>query len=474
MTRALACMLALALLLLGPAWLAPQVAFAQPEPYPPEAKDLELADGPNDVIFLRAVADKTKVYVGEQVTLSVYLYYRVQYEMSERNDPPLSGFLRYALLADPTSTTGVMTKVKGERYGARLIERVALVPLRPGQLSTGSLKARFKGRQIGSRVLKESNDVVITAEAPPKDGQPPNFVQGDVGRFQVSATVTPNKTQQGGSIGVIVKVEGSGNIPPSIKPPVVQGVKWLQPKKRENITTTGSKLGGSRTFEYVVRLERAGDVDLGTLELPYFDPETKSYNIAKTPLGVVHVEAQAGYVSEDASAQPVNEPLKGLPSFRKKLGGFTPPQPLVVTMPQFVAGLAAPPFLAFLVMGLARVRARMKARSGTAEVQLRGKMKSAMKDAAKADKANDPRSVCAAIERAVHAALEARTGVKTRALRLDELGKELGSALDPKVAEEAKQVLSQCESLRFMPSVDEAEFEGLRSRAQALTRKLAV
>lgn len=468
MSRAWVVLLALAVLL-----VAPRAALAQDEPTTPESKDLELADGPNDVIFLRAVADKTKVFVGEQVTLSVYLYYRVQYEMSERNDPPLAGFLRYALLADPTSTTGVMTKVKGERYGARLIERVALVPLRAGELSTGSLKARFKGRQIGSRVLKASNEVIITAEAPPKDGQPPNFMQGDVGRFQISATVAPQKTHQGGSVGVIVKVEGMGNIPPSIKPPVVQGVKWLQPQKKEHITTAASKIGGSRTFEYVVRLERAGDVDLGTLELPYFDPETKTYSIAKTPLGTVHVEPEAGYVSEDAAAQPTNDPLKGLPTFRKKLGAYTPVQPLVVTMPQFVLGLAAPPLLAFLIMGLARMRTRMKERSGTAEVQLRGKMKNAMKDAAKADKAKDPRSACAAIERAVHAALEARTGLKTRALRLDELVKEVGAVLDAKIAEEAKQVLSQCESLRFMPTVDETEFEGLRSRAQALTKKLA-
>lgn len=468
MSRAWLLVLAVALVL-----LTPRDAIAQDDPVTPQSKELELAEGPNDVIFLRAVADKTKVFVGEQVTLSVYLYYRVQYEMSERNDPPLPGFLRYPLLSDPTSTTGVMTKVKGERYGARLIERVALVPLRAGELSTGSLKARFKGRQIGSRVLKESNDVIITAEAPPKDGQPPNFVQGDVGRFQISATVSPQKTHQGGSVGVIVKVEGSGNVPPSIKPPGVPGVKWLQPQKKEHITTTGSKIGGSRTFEYVVRLERAGDVDLGTLELPYFDPETKSYGIAKAPLGIVHVEPEAGYVSEDASAQPVNEPLKGLPTFRKKLGGYTPSRPLEVTMPQFVLGLAAPPLLALLIMGLARARTRLKERSGTAEVQLRGKMKDAMKDAAKADKAKDPRSVCAAIERAVHAALEARTGLKTRALRLDELVKEVGAVLDAKIAEEAKQVLSQCESLRFMPTVDETEFDGLRSRAQALTKKLA-
>jgi hypothetical protein len=99
------------------------------------AKELAMPDGPDEVVFLRAIPDKTKAVIGEQVTVSIYLYYRVAYEMSERNDAKYTDFLRYSLLPDPGATTPIYTQVKGQRYGARLVERVALGCA--GKLSTG-------------------------------------------------------------------------------------------------------------------------------------------------------------------------------------------------------------------------------------------------------------------------------------------------------------------------------------------------
>ena len=81
--------------------------------------------------------------------------------MTERHDAKYKDFLRFPLLMDPGATTPVMTTVGERRYGARLVDRVALIPLRAGKLSTGSMSARFNGRQIGARVLKSSNDVSI-------------------------------------------------------------------------------------------------------------------------------------------------------------------------------------------------------------------------------------------------------------------------------------------------------------------------
>lgn len=443
------------------------------------AKELELTNVPDEPVFLRAIADKPKAYVGEQVTLSVYLYFRVAYEMSERHDPKYADFLRYPLLLDPGSTAPVYTRVNGKKYGARLVERVALVPLKAGKLPTGPMSARFKGREIGARVLKSSNDTIVDVEEPPKDGRPANYVIGDVGQFAISATVAPRKTYQGGSVSVTVKVEGTGNVPAGVTPPSVPGVKWLTPRRKESISAKQSKIGGSRTFEYVVRIEKSGSVNLGTVELSYFDPVAKKYETTKAELGSVDVEARnlpkSLTAPDDADAElQGTDPLKELPRPRTALGAFRPEQPLEIGLPLFLGGLAVPPILAIALMLLGRARGAIAERRGTAEVQLRGKMKTAMKEAAKADKANDPRAACAALEKALHAALETRTGIKTRALRLDEVVPRITEAgVDKPVAEEAKEVLSQCEELRFMPTVDEEAFEGLRKRAQSVTKKLS-
>ena len=45
------------------------------------------------------VADKTDAVVGEQVTLSFYVYYRADFEMTDRHEPGLADFMRVSMLA---------------------------------------------------------------------------------------------------------------------------------------------------------------------------------------------------------------------------------------------------------------------------------------------------------------------------------------------------------------------------------------
>ncbi|MBK6517102.1 MAG: BatD family protein [Polyangiaceae bacterium] len=460
--------------------LEPRAARAQLDPPPsgeetPTAKELALPNGPiEDVVFLRAVPDKTSAYVGEQVILSVYLYFRSKYEMSERHDPKYADFLRYPLLLDPGATSPVFTTVKGEPYGARLVERVALIPLRAGKLSTGAMSARFKGRDIGSRVLKASNDVVIDVIDTPEEGRPSGYVAGDVGKFTLTATVANRRIAQGGSVGVTVKIEGIGNVPPAVRLPAVKGVKWLSPQRTDSVAARAGRVAGTRTLEYLVRLETAGEVDLGAIELPTFDPVAKKYDVLKVALGVVTVDARDGFSQGgDTSPDGSRDPLAELPKPRSKPKAFKPEVEREVPVPLFALGLAGPPLLAIGLIALVRARRSVSERRRSGSAVLRDKQKSAWREAAKADKANDPRTVCAALERAVHAALEAKTSLKTRGFRVDELRSALAShGLDPEAVKESVEVLEQCEALRFIPSVDEAAIEALRGRAKALTKRL--
>ncbi len=441
------------------------------------AKALEMPDGPSDVVFLRAVPDKLTAYVGEQITFSVYLYFRVAYEMSERNDAKFADFLRFPLLSDPGATTPVYTRVKGVRYGARLVERVALIPLRAGKVQSGSMTARFKGRDIGARVLKASNDVTFDIIEPPLEGRPKNYIVGDVGQFTVSASIKPRTTSQGGSVGVIIKVEGVGNIPTNITPPPVPGGKWLEPRRRDAVTGKTGKVAGARYFDYVLRLGNAGTTDLGTLEVPYFDPVKKKYELAKTALGQVEVQEVAATDSEIDRAKRKgdgSDPLKGLPAHKPSLVSFTPRKDPELPLSWLAMGVVVPPTLALLVLGAGRARGVVKERRNTEASALKQKLKEALRDAKDADRKKDARAVSSAVERAVHAAIEIRTGVKSRALRMSELAASLREAgVGEAEAEEARALLSECEGMRFAPSVDEDARSALHERGRALTKKLS-
>ncbi|MBL9028656.1 MAG: BatD family protein [Myxococcales bacterium] len=440
------------------------------------SRELAMETGPDDVVFLRAMPDKQKVYVGEQVTLSIYLYYRVAYEMTERHDAKYTDFLRYPLLLDPGSTTPVFTRVNQKRYGARLVDRVALVPLRAGKLSTGSMSARFNGRQIGARVLKSSNDAVIEAVEPPEAGRPTGYVVGDVGQFTLNGVVTPRKTTQGGSVGVVLTVEGLGNVPSQIRVPQTKGVEWLAPRTRDAIATKGGKIGGKRTFEYVVRMPTSGTVELGTVELPYFDPSSGKYEIAKVDLGNVEVEPSAPTDAEVARAKKdpltADDPLAKLPEPHPSLGAFTPPQVRTFAPTDLGLALGAAPALALLWMGISRARSSKKS-AGAEASTLRSKAKDAVGDAKKAEGAGQLREAFSSVERAVSLFIEAKTGIKARGLRLSELVPKLTEAgVSADLANEAHAMLEQCEGGRYVPSPDPEGVRDLVKRVAAFGKKL--
>ncbi|MFO0548471.1 MAG: hypothetical protein U0271_08800 [Polyangiaceae bacterium] len=442
------------------------------------AKKLELKDAPKNLVFLRAMPDKPTAVVGEQITLNVYLYYKVAYEMVERHEPPYTDFLRYPLLNDPSATRAVYTNVNGERYGARLVEQVALVPLKAGKLHTGTMRATFVGSDFMGRMQRESNDVEIEITEPPADGRPQNFLSGTVGTFTLSATVTPRSTKQGGSVGVIVRIEGQGNLPSRITTPSAPGATWLDPNRKDTSAIRGGKVGGVRTFEYVVRLENAGQIDLGTLELPYFDPQTKKYEVAKVELGKVEVEEVAptdGDVSR-TKRKPgeTAEPLSQLPKLRTEFPSrYVPPPKARMPLPWFAIGLGLPPLAAILFIVFARARVVVKERRAAPSAVLRKARDSAARDAKLADRTGDPRALGAALEKMLHGAIEARTGIKSRAYQKDDISRALAEVgVERDAVDEVRSVLDELELVRFAPSSDSAAQAELSKRVKTAIRRI--
>ncbi len=442
---------------------------------PTTADDLALPTAADDLIFLHATADRTEAYLGQQITLSFYVYYRVDFEMTERKEAALSDFLRVPLLNDPSSTTAQYTRVGGKRFGARLIDRLAVFPLKSGKLSTGSISARFKGRRIGAGVLRTSNELTIDVKEPPKDGRPPGYVLGDVGHFIVNAAVQPRQTLQGSSVSVTVKVEGVGNLPSSLHMPQQKGVEWLDPERKDALVTRDGKIGGARTFGYVAVLKNSGKVDLGEVELPFFNPDTKAYEIAKAKIGEVDVVPTDPKPDDIARAKGGGDEdlLARLPKSRAGLGAYAPREVHALPTWGLAGAIAAPPLLVILGFGLGLVGGGLKRRREEKRGSARTAVKEALDEARAAEKSGDAKALAAAVERAVHAAVEASTGLASRGVLRSALGDDLVSRGVPKeLAEDVLGTLSLCEDLRYSPGADASAMQGLVDRGRELTKKL--
>lgn len=442
------------------------------------SSDLSLPSAPpgKETIFLRALADKATAYVGEQVTLSFYLYFRVSdVEWTDRTEAPLADFLRMPIIRDPGTGATLLATVGGRRWSVKLLDRVAIFPLRSGTLNTGSMTARFRGRRIGARVLETSNDVTIESIEPPEAGRPPGYAVGDVGRFEIDADVKPRDVAAGGSFTVTVRVKGDGNPPASVKMPAQPGIDYLDPDKSVEHVIRGGRLGGQRTFKYLAKAKRGGFVELGNVEVPYWNPEKKAYEVAKADLGGIRVAGDAPPPAPAASgATPDGDALATLPAPRGALRPWTPPESTSVPLMPLLGVLLAPPLIVVLALGSLRAarstRRRLDERRGAPTTKVRH----ALDEARAADAAADKTAVAAAVERAVHAAIEAASGVRSRGLLLGELPGALEErGLDRAVAQRAAALLGDAEALRFDPLADAANRSALVERARAVTRELA-
>src|SRR5262249_53925140 len=131
--------------------------------------------------------------------------------------------------------------------------------------------------------------------------------------------------ERGGAVGVTVELKGSGNLPAALPVPVRAGVEWLAPETHEKLGTVQGtdRFCGTRTFAYVVRVQKEGDVDLGEIALPFWNPEARAYQFAKAALGTVHVKP--GAVPASAADAPP-EILPDMPVPRMSLAPPRAPQ----------------------------------------------------------------------------------------------------------------------------------------------------
>jgi hypothetical protein len=431
--------------------------------------------------FLHATVDKVAAVVGEQVTFSVYEYRDVEApgEVDEQDfhDAQAADFVKHPLLREDQEAPLVgYASVGGRTWVVKLVRRWALFPLRAGDLALGSMSVTLARPRAAAGGKRSSETLHVRVSEPPLAGRPPGYAPGDVGHFVLAAQVQPRDIEQGGAVGVHVELSGTGNVPSTIAPPARAGVEWLAPEVHEQLGPAGhDAYGGSRSFDYVVRPKGAGDVDLGELALPFWDPEQKRYDVARAALGGVHIKASA---TAAANAQPGGareESLPGLPAPRDALEGAPAARRHADDSPVFwVVGVGAWP-LAFGVAVAGRAAGRRahvtwRTRRASPAADLRERVAVARA----ACRGNDARTADAAIARALEAATLAHVGVSVR----DAVGREVLERLEkagvtPDAASRVAELLRECDTARFAPeAADVVAARDRWLRAQGAIRSL--
>ncbi len=429
-----------------------------PSPPPAPTTDPKLAlDMPRgNVYFLHATVDKTNAVVGEQVTFSVYEYLDVSATDvaidEDARDAQVPDFVKHPLQReDQDAVLAGYASAGGRTWVVKLVRRWALFPLKSGDLVIGPMRETMMRPRAVAGQPRTTEELHVHVTDPPLAGRPAGYSLGDVGRFAIAAQVKPRQVDAGGAVGVHVELSGTGNLPGTLTPNAREGVEWLAPEVHDDLGPAGHDLyGGKRSFDFVVRMNKPGDIDLGTLAVPFWDPEQRRYDVARATLGTVQVAAVAGAAPSAEAAEPI---LPGLPSQCDALQGEGPNRRHADDSPLFwIVGVGAWP-LAFAAAAGGRVAARRVRRAWQGRrMSPASDLRQRVARAHAACEGRDARQADAAIARALEAATIVHAGVSVRAAVGGEVVDRLERAgVGHDAAANVAELLRECEAARFSP-----------------------
>jgi hypothetical protein len=228
--------------------------------------------------------------------------------------------------------------------------------------------------------------------------------------------------------------------------PQQNGVEWLEPTVASDVEPRGSIVRGYRSFTYVIKLTEAGEIKLGELSLPYWDPEARSYRTLKAELG--NVTVTPGDAREVKPKAP-ESPLATLGKPRSSLDDFHGEARALGDRPVFWFLLLGAPLSVVMLDGSLRLSRWFSRRRALRQSDPRELALQALAEARRLG-ARDPQAAVAQVERALFLALEAGAKIKARALLKSELERELASSgLAAELVADASRLLESCEHSRF-------------------------
>ena len=252
--------------------------------------------GPED-LFIVAEVSKTRVYQNEPIEVSYRLFTRVNVSSYSLFDLVESEGFWMEDIPGPR-TPEVEQRVRGgQTYTTAVVRRIVLFPAGPGPktIEPMSVEARLqvqrqrrslfddffdRGSLFGSQVpiIVVSAPVQVEVLPLPVPGRPRSFT-GLVGRLNVSASIDRSSVETNDAVTLELIIEGEGNLR-SLAAPVIDfpaDFEVFPPEVTESIDRSGSRIRGSRTYEYVLIPRSPGDKTIPPVEMSYFNAESGLY-----------------------------------------------------------------------------------------------------------------------------------------------------------------------------------------------------
>lgn len=253
-------------------------------------------------LFIRAIANRTDVYLGEPITVTFKLYSRVAFQLENPIKlPRMVGFWSEDI-ESPTQLRPKIEVYRGRQYETFMLRKVLYFPTQAGKLSIDpfeintTVRVRKRRRSSGNSAFDRffsdpffdnyenvkktllTQKVNVNVRPLPEEGQPPGFT-GVVGSYEMETTLDRSDLRANETATLTVTLMGEGNIrlldEANITFPA--GVDHYDPTISEHVRYEKGTMAGSKSFEYILVPRYAGKVTIPAITLDYFDPVAGAY-----------------------------------------------------------------------------------------------------------------------------------------------------------------------------------------------------
>lgn len=359
---------------------------------------------PSGTAFVRLIAPKRKLYVGELLPVQIKAYFRSDLGVNVDGQPALQSdaFTLSNLSNTPQQS---QEQIRGVAY-TTLTWFTALVPIKNGEypltlelpvtlqgqaaptslqmpdlaslFGKGGIDALFDDSALQSLMGQgQARTQSVTLKSPattlavmplPTLGQPADF-SGAVGSFQLERQAAASPVAEGDPLSLTYTVNGTGNFDRVNSPGLRSDGTWKAYRPQVTFTPQDSVGGeGVKTFTQTLVPIRAGHLRLPPVEFSYFDPKSAQYVVRHTqPLevtvtpGAAPAGAPSPVLQAAANTPPAggNQPASNGPQLSplKRTAGSPHASLIPIAQRGWFPALPAVPF-AVLAGGLLLIRRR--------------------------------------------------------------------------------------------------------------------
>ena len=250
-------------------------------------------------LYMTVTASRQKIFEQEAVMLTYKLYTLVNIQQISGEMPQIDG-CHVQELDRQAQLSLKYERVNGRNYGTAIWKQYVVFPQKTGKIKIPSITFDtqievqnhsmdpfdifFGGGSLSQMVRKQIKTSPVEIEVLPLPTPRPDNFSGAVGKFTVSATLTPEQVNANDAATLRLVVSGQGNMKlmkaPTIRFP--QDFEVYDPKENNKTTNTATGAKGNITYDYVVVPRHGGKFSIPPVEFCYFDPEKAQYNTVRT------------------------------------------------------------------------------------------------------------------------------------------------------------------------------------------------